>query len=132
MKKYGGQLADYRLNSKTVGISQLVSLVFMRFLSEFLTIMMILQMKNLETTAVLILMMSVLFQLGYLIQIRPYSETAPMIVDYVNLVTQLYLMYLMLLFTDFTTYKISEDAGNQFLYAVLVNIGVNLIFSSYP
>ena len=55
-----------------------------------------------------------------------------MIIDCVNLVTQLYLTYLMLLFTDFTTYKIQEDSGNQFLYAVLVNIVVNLSVALIP
>ena len=49
-----------------------------------------------------------------------------------NSFSLLYLSYLMLLFTDFTDYEIQHSAGNQFLYATLTNIGINLVFGLIP
>jgi hypothetical protein len=49
-----------------------------------------------------------------------------------NSFSMLYLNYLMLLFTDFTEYEIQHSSGNQFLYATLANIGINLFFGLIP
>lgn len=49
-----------------------------------------------------------------------------------NSLSLLYLSYLMLLFTDFTVYEVQDSAGNQFLYATLTNISINLLIGFIP
>ena len=63
-------------------------------------------MKKVETIGVMLIMQTILFLLGYMLQVKPYSENRHMAQDAFNLLTQLYLSYLMLLFTEFTEYEI--------------------------
>ena len=68
-------------------------------------------------------------QICYLVSVKPYSESINHYKDLFNLLTKLFLTYLLIMFTDFVAQKISDSGGNQFLYVVLVNVGVNLIIA---
>jgi hypothetical protein len=67
---------------------------------------MIQLMEKLETIAVLLIMQVMLFKMGFMIQIQPYSEKVNLVKECLNMIVLLYLCYLMLLFTDFTEYQI--------------------------
>jgi len=49
-----------------------------------------------------------------------------------NLLTLLYLTYLLSLFTDIVDIEITLRAGDQFIYTTLTNIGLNLVVASLP
>ena len=68
-------------------------------------------------------------QICYLVSVKPYIEKLNYYKDLFNLLTKLFLTYLLILFTNFVDLSISNSGGNQFLYVVLVNIGVNLIIA---
>ena len=89
-------------------------------------------MKRYESIAVMLIMLSLILQFGFTLAIRPYESRVIALQECFNLLTQLYLSYLMLLFTDFTPSEIQISAGGQFLYTVLVNIGANLLFGVIP
>lgn len=63
--------------------------------------------------------------------VKPFRERINFIKDLFNLLTILFLAYLLILFTDFVDQKISDSGGNQFLYVVLMNVGVNLIIAMF-
>lgn len=66
-ERYGSLLADFRLDSQTIGIYKVVTYKFLQLLSELFVVIMVTQMRRLETTAVLLIMSFNLVQLGYLI-----------------------------------------------------------------
>ena len=56
MERYGGLLAEYKLEGESLGIHKAVNFLFLKFVSEFLIIMMIMYMQKVPTLAVLLLM----------------------------------------------------------------------------
>ena len=64
-ERYGSLLADFRLDSQTIGIYKVVTYKFLQLLSELFVVIMVTQMRRLETTAVLLIMSFNLVQLGY-------------------------------------------------------------------
>ena len=74
-------------------------------------------------------MYTAVIQICYLVSIKPYREKLNFYKDLFNLSTKLFLTYLLIVFTNFVDLSISNSGGNQFLYIVLVNIGVNLIIA---
>lgn len=85
---------------------------FFWFIGELFLIAMILTMKKLESIAVLLIMNTLLIQMGYSLQVKPYESKLRFAQEIFNLLTQLYLSYLMLLFTDFVEFEIQNSAGN--------------------
>ena len=75
-------------------------------------------------------MYTAVIQICYLVSVKPYSDKLNYFKDLFNLLTKLFLTYLLILFTNFVDLSISNSGGNQFLYVVLVNIGVNLVIAT--
>lgn len=67
---------------------------------------MIFHMRKIPVLAVLLIMISILLYMGYLIQVKPYKSTLQLFQEIFNLATQLYLTYLMLLFTEFVDFDV--------------------------
>ncbi len=67
---------------------------------------MIFHMRKIPVLAVLLIMISILLHMGYLMQVKPYKSTLQLFQGIFNLVTQLYLTYLMLLFTEFVDFDV--------------------------
>jgi len=63
-------------------------------------------MRKIPVLAVLLIMISILLYMGYLIQVKPYKSTLQLFQEIFNLATQLYLTYLMLLFTEFVDFDV--------------------------
>ena len=70
--------------------------------------------------------------MSWIISIKPYKDPAKYYLVIFNYVLQLFFNYLLILFTDFVDIKISNDAGDLFIYGTLVSIFVNLIYNLVP
>jgi len=103
---YGFLLDNFRKDSLSVTIKSAVTVRMISFMSQLFLIMMLLQMKRFESIAVMLIMKTLIVQLSYTLAIRPYESRVIAVQECFNLVTQLYLSYLMLLFTDFTPCEI--------------------------
>jgi hypothetical protein len=106
MERYGHLLETMKKDSVSVTIKSVVTVRMISFMSQLFLIMMLLQMKRHESIAVMLIMISLILQFGCTLAIRPYESTVIAMHECFNLVTQLYLSYLMLLFTDFSPCEI--------------------------
>ena len=92
-------------------------------------IVAVLGLLEIQALAILSVMYTAVFQICYLVSVKPYKERLDYYKDLFNLLTKLFLTYLLIVFTDFVDPSISDSGGNQFLYVVLANIGVNLLIA---
>ena len=90
----------------------------------------VLGLLKISALSILLVMYTAVVQICYLVSVKPYIESINHYKELFNLLTKLFLAYLLIVFTDFVDRDISDSGGNQFLYVVLVNVGVNLAIAT--
>jgi hypothetical protein len=128
--KFGDLIAEYR--TFYIGINKVVIVHMASFVTQTSVALLVTYSEDLPCMAILPLTYMTVVNIALVLLIRPYKSVFKTYLHLFNLSTQLFLCYLLLLFTDFVDLDVQQRAGNVFIYVLLANVVGNLAIFVMP
>jgi hypothetical protein len=122
-------IQDLRTTHHSIGINSIIGFPLMTLFSELLIVVAVIGLIEIQALAILLVTYTAVMQICYLVSVKPHEERVNHYKDLFNHSSKLFLAYLLIVFTNFVDQSVSNSGGNQFLYVLLVNIGVNVVFA---